>query len=81
MALTRNKWTGSVRTDRVYGPGMHFKWPWQEPIMFDKTAHRYNLGELNIFTTDKLSVKTAWIIYYFLKSVKLFYLFIFFEIF
>lgn len=48
---------------------MHFVLPWYETILFDKSAQLYKLDELNIFTTNKLSVKTSWIIYYFLEYV------------
>ena len=67
MALTRSVWTGRVRYDKVYEPGINFILPWYEGIIFDKAAHSYHLKELNIFTTDKLSVKTQFSIYYFLE--------------
>jgi hypothetical protein len=66
MALTKNDFTGRVNYATVYGPGLHFIYPWYSAIVFDKTAKSIAF-ETRIFTTDKMEVKVAFELYYFLK--------------
>lgn len=64
MALSRNKWTGSVDDENTYLPGLHLMLPWKEWIIFRKSAMNIQLNNMPIFTKDALSVNTSFGIFF-----------------
>ena len=64
MALSRNKWTGSVDDQYTYLPGLHLMLPWKEWILFKKTAMNIQLNNMPIFTRDAMSVNTSFSMFY-----------------
>jgi hypothetical protein len=64
MALSRNKWTGSVDDTYTYLPGLHLMLPWSEWIFFEKTAKNFQIFNMPIFTSDALSVNCSFGIFY-----------------
>lgn len=64
MALSRNKWTGVVDSENTLLPGLHLMLPWKELVKYEKTAANFQITQIPIYTSDALSVKCSFDIYY-----------------
>ncbi|UJR35533.1 hypothetical protein I4U23_028287 [Adineta vaga] len=56
FGVTRNLMTGVMNLKEPYSAGVYLILPWQNMVIFDKTARYLNFKDLTIFTTDQASI-------------------------
>lgn len=71
LALKRNSITGRLNTERTYGSGLHFIFPWNEFLFFDRTVHSISFQNLRVLTRDKLEVSVSVEMFYFINPDEL----------